>query len=278
MFIKSNKKFHNMKFDLPRREHPNLEKYERHDVDLAYMFANDIYKEMGGLIRAVVIFGSSARKTTTAKSDIDILVVIDDITISLSPEVVEAYRVIVNKTIVKVSTRLHITTLRFTSFWEYIRNGDPIGINILRDGVALIDSGFFEPLQVLLKKGKIRPTSESIWTYYVRAPNTLHNSKWHLLQATLDLYWAVIDAAHAALMKHGEIPPTPEHVADLLEQKLVRKRLLEHKYVTIMRHFYKLMKMIIHREVKEIKGDEYDKYYAAAEDFVNRMREFIDTK
>ena len=265
-----------MKFDLPRREHPNLEKYEKHDVNLSYRFANEIYKEMGGLIRGVVIFGSTARKATTPKSDIDILVIIDDLTISLSPEVLEAYRVIVNKTIVRVSTRLHITTLRFTSFWEYMRNGDPIGINILRDGVALIDSGFFEPLQVLLKKGKIRPTSESIWTYYIRAPNTLHNSKWHLLQATLDLYWAVIDAAHAALMRQGEIPPTPEHVADLLESKLVKKRLLEHKYVTIMRHFYKLMKMITHREIKEIKGEEYDKYYKAAESFVNRMREFVE--
>ena len=128
-----------MKFDLPRREHPNLEKYEKRDVDIAYKFANEIYKEMGGLIRAVVIFGSDARKKTTAKSDIDILVILDDLTISLSPEVVEAYRVIVNKAIVKISTRLHITTLRFTSFWDYIRNGDPIGINILRDGVALID-------------------------------------------------------------------------------------------------------------------------------------------
>lgn len=265
-----------MKFDLPRREHPNLEKYEKHDVDLSYRFANEIYKEMGGLIRAVVIFGSSARKKATAKSDIDILVIIDDITVSLSPEVLEAYRVIVNKTIVKVSTRLHITTLRFTSFWEYMRNGDPIGINILRDGVALIDSGFFEPLQALLKKGKIRPTSESIWTYYIRGPNTLHNSKWHLLQATLDLYWGVIDAAHAVLMKHGEIPPTPEHVADLLEDKLVKKKLLEKKYVATMRNFYKLMKMITHREIKEIKGREYDEYFKAAEEFVNRMREFIE--
>jgi|TARA_Y100000310_G_C20701315_1_gene830210 predicted nucleotidyltransferase/uncharacterized protein (UPF0332 family) len=265
-----------MKFDLPRREHPNLEKYEKQDIDISYRFANDIYKEMGGLIRAVVIFGSSARKKTTAKSDIDILVIIDDLTVSLSPEVLEAYRVIVNKTIVKISTRLHITTLRFTSFWDYIRNGDPIGINILRDGVALIDSGFFEPLQVLLKKGKIRPTSESIWTYYIRAPNTLHNSKWHLLQATLDLYWGVIDAAHAALMKHGEIPPTPEHVADLLEEKLVKKKLLEKKYVTIMQHFYKLMKMITYREIKEIKGREYDEYFKSAEDFVDRMKEFIE--
>ena len=265
-----------MKFDIPRKEHPNIEKYERHDVDTAHKFANEIYKEMGALIRAVVIFGSAARKKVTSKSDIDVLVIIDDLTISLSPEVVNAYRVIVNKTIVKVSTRLHITTLRFTSFWDYIRNGDPIGINILRDGVALIDSGFFDPLQALLKKGKIRPTSESIWTYYIRAPNTLHNSRWHLLQATIDLYWAVIDAAHAVLMKHGEIPPTPEHVADLLEQKLVKKRLLEKKYVTTMRNFYKIMKMITHREIKEIKGEEYEHYYKTAEDFVNRMREFIE--
>jgi len=265
-----------MKFDIPRKEHPNIEKYERYDVDTAHRFANEIYKEMGSLIRAVVLFGSSARRKLTAKSDIDVLVILDDLTISLSPEVINAYRVIINKIIIKVSTRLHITTLRFTSFWDYIRNGDPIGINILRDGVAIIDSGFFEPLQVLLKKGKIRPTSESIWTYYIRAPNTLHNSKWHILQATLDLYWAVIDAAHAALMKHGEIPPTPEHVADLLDQKLVKKGLLEKKYVSTMRQFYKTMKMITHREIKEIKGDEYDRYYKTAEEFVNRMREFIE--
>ena len=265
-----------MKFDLPRKEHPNLEKYPKQDIDVAYNFANEIYKELGALIRAVVLFGSSARKAATEKSDIDILVILDDLTISLTSEVTEAYRVIVQRSIVKASTRLHITTLRFTSFWDYMRNGDPIGINMLRDGVALIDSGFFDPLQALLKKGRIRPTSESIWAYYVRSPNTLHNSKWHILQATIDLYWAVIDAAHAALMKLGEIPPTPEHVADMMEEKMVRKKLLEHKYVSIMRNFYKLMKMITHREIKEIKGEEYDRYFHIAEDFVKRMRKFIE--
>ncbi len=265
-----------MKFDIPRKEHPNIAKYDRYEVDVAHKFTNEIYKELGSLTRAIILFGSSARKKATPKSDIDILVILDDLTINLSQEVVNAYRLIINKTIVKVSTRLHITTLRFTSFWEYIRNGDPIGINILRDGVAIIDSGFFEPLQALLKKGKIRPTSESIWTYYIRGPNTLHNSRWHLMQATIDLYWAVIDSAHAALMKHGEIPPTPEHVADLLEQKLVKKKLLEHKYVTTMRHFYKIMKMITHREIKGITGAEYERYYKSAEEFVKRMGKFIE--
>ena len=265
-----------MKFDIPKKEHPNLERYYKEDVDTAYKFANEIYKELGSLIRAVVIFGSTARRTKGAGGDIDILVIIDDLMMNISPEVVEAYRLIVQKSIVKISTKFHVTTMRFTSFWEYMRNGDPVAINLLRDGVALIDSGFFDPMQALLKRGRVRPTQESIWTYYTRAPNTLHNSKWHLLQAVIDLYWAVIDAAHAALMKIGEIPPTPEHAADLMEQKLVKRKLLEHKYVTIMRNFYRLMKMVTHREIVEIKGEEFDHYYKIAEDFVHRMRRLIE--
>lgn len=265
-----------MKIDIPKKEHPNLERYYKEDVETAYRFANEIYKELGSFIRAVVIFGSTARKTKMQGGDIDILIVIDDLMMNMSPDVIEAYRLIVQKSIVRVSTKLHITTMRFTSFWEYVRNGDPIAINLLRDGVALIDSGFFDPMQALLKRGRVRPTQESIWTYYSRAPNTLHNSKWHLLQAVIDLYWAVIDASHAALMKIGEIPPTPEHVADLLEQKLVKRKMLEHKYVIIMRNFYKLMKMVTHREIVEIKGEEFDRYYKIAEDFVHRMRKLIE--
>lgn len=265
-----------MKFDIKRIKNPNIEHYPKEDLDLAYRFAGELQKELGNFIKAIVIFGSTARHTKTKKGDIDILVIVDDLSTVLTQELVDAYRVIVKNTIVKVSTKLHVISLRFTAFWEYIRNGDPIGINMLRDGVALIDTGFFDPLQSLLKRGKIRPTQESIWTYYVRAPNTLHNSKWHLLQATLDLYWAVIDASHAALMKLGEIPPTPGHVADLLEQKLVKKKLLEPRYAQIMRHFYKLMKMITYREIKEITGQEFDKYHHEAEQFVQRMKKIIE--
>ena len=264
-----------MKIDIPKKEHPNLEHYYKEDIETAYRFANEIYKELGSFLRGVILFGSTARRTKLPSGDIDILVVIDDLVMNMSPEVVEAYRLIVQRAIVRVSTKIHVTTMRFTSFWEYMRNGDPIAINLLRDGVALIDSGFFDPMQALLKRGRIRPTQESIWTYYTRAPNTLHNSKWHLLQAVIDLYWAVIDSAHAALMKVGEIPPTPEHVADLLEQKLVKRKMLEHKYVLIMRNFYRLMKMVTHREIVEIKGEEFEHYYKIAEDFVNRMGKII---
>ena len=126
-----------MKFDIPKKEHPNLERYYKEDIDTAYKFANEIYKELGSLIRAVVVFGSTARRTKQPGGDIDLLVIIDDLIMSMSPEVVEAYRIIVQNSIVRVSTKLHVTTMRFTSFWEYMRNGDPIAINLLRDGVAV---------------------------------------------------------------------------------------------------------------------------------------------
>jgi len=264
-----------MEFRIDKIANPNVVKYKKNDLDLAYDFAKKIYKEFGDFIKAIVLFGSTARKKVHT-GDVDILIIIDDITIKLTAEIVEAYRIITEKTIIKISKRLHVTTLKLTSFWEYMRAGDPIGINILRDGIALIDTGFFDPLQALLRQGRIRPSQESIWTYFSRAPSTLYNSKWHLLQATLDLYWAIIDSSHAALMKLGEIPPSPSHVADLLEEKMVRKKLLEKKYVNTMRNFYKLSRMILHREIKEIKGIEFDRYFKEAQEYIERIKKFIE--
>ena len=265
-----------MKFEIPKRDNPNIKQYNPDDIKIAYKFASEMHKEFGSFVKALAVFGSTARKSKTPRSDIDILVIVDDLSIMLTAELTEAYRIIVKKIILRTSVKLHVISLRLTSFWEYIRNGDPIGINILRDGVAIMDTGFFSPLQALLLRGKIRPTQESIWLYFIRAPNTLHNSKWHILQATLDIYWACVDACHATLMKFGEIPPTPEHVADLMEDKLVKKKIIEHKYVITMRELYKLSKMITHREIQDIKGSQYDQYFEDASELVARMRQIIE--
>lgn len=264
-------------FKIYPRENPALTLYTDADRELARKFTQRLYKEFGNFLKAVVLFGSAAtREKRSPKSDVDVLIVVDDVSLNLSHEMITAYRIIVEKLVLEVSSRLHITTLRLTSFWEYVRAGDPVGINILRDGIAMLDTGFFDPLQMLLRQGRIRPTQESIWNYYMRAPTTLHNSKWHVMQATLDLYWAAIDSAHAALMTLGEIPPSPDHVADLLDEKLVKTKHLEPRYTHIMRYLYSLSKMIVHHEVKEIKGEEYTKYAAMADEFVERMRKIVE--
>ncbi len=273
-----------MEFKVKQRRHPNVPRYPSGDYKLAQVFSERLEKELGGFVKAIVLFGSAARaiehkhvtETGTHVHDIDILVIANDLTMVMSPEVIEAYRVITENTAAKVSKRLHITTMKLTSFWEYMRNGDPVAINMLRDGVPLHDVGIFEPLQMLLFQGRIRPTRESIWNYYARAPATLANANWHVLQACLDLYWAVIDAAHAALMKMGEVPPSPDHVADLIYNKLVKPGHAAKKYADTMKFFYELSKKITHREIRDIPGRKYDEYRELAQDFVSAMKKVIE--
>lgn len=270
-----------MKFKIERKRHPNISKYMQEDLKIASAFSNDVLKEIKEYVKAIVLFGSTVkqdRPVIPGEHDIDVLIIIDDISVNITPEFVEAYRIIVEKLALKHSKRMHITTLKFTNFWEYMRLGDPIGINMLRSGLPLYDTSFFEPLQTLLRYGRIRPSQESVWTYYAKAPSTLKNSRWHLLQGALDLYWGVIDAAHAALMSVGEIPPSPAHVADLMEKALVKKNLARQRHVEIMRRFYELSKMIVHRQLQDIKGNEFEAYYKEAEEFIEAMRQIIERK
>ncbi|PIZ50497.1 hypothetical protein COY27_06915 [Candidatus Woesearchaeota archaeon CG_4_10_14_0_2_um_filter_33_13] len=265
-----------MEFKIQKKENENIHRYPTEDLKVAQKFATLLKKELGDFMLAAVLFGSTVRREATVKSDIDVLIISDDATFQINDALVESYRIIVENLISTVSGKLHITSMTYTSFWEYAKAGDPVAVNILRDGVALFDVGFFEPLQMLLKQGRIRPSEESVWRYFGRAPRTLINSKWHLLQATLDLYWAVIDSAHAALMRKNEIPPTPEHVSDILNRVLVKHKLLEKKYVDTMEKFYRLSKAITHREIKEIKGAEFEKLYQEAEAFVRRMKIIVE--
>lgn len=264
-----------MDFSIEKKRHRSEDSYAKDDLDLAYAFAKRCHEECHDLVKAIVLFGSTARKKQ-GSHDVDILIVLDDVSITFTPELLQTYRVITGKIIKDISRRLHVTTLKFTAFWEYVRAGDPVAINILRDGFPLLDTGFFDPLQMLLHQGRIRPSQESIWTYTTRSEQTLVNSSWHVMQATVDLYWAVVDAAHGALMAYGEVPPSPEHVADLLQDKLVKKKLVPSSAPQTMRKFYTLSKEITHRKKKSLSGAEFDKLYKEAEGFVKTMKTFVE--
>lgn len=268
-----------MKFKIEKQQKPNLTSIRGDDFKIANQFSADVLKELKQYIKAIALFGSTVKQDKpiiAGETDIDVLIIVDDLSVRLTPEFSEAYRIIVQKIAAKHSKRMHITTLTFTNFWEYMRMGDPIGLNMLRSGFPLYDTGFFAPLQALLRSGRIRPSPESVWTYFAKAPSTLRNSRWHMLQATVDLYWAVIDAAHAALMSVNEVPPSPAHVAELLDKRLASKGLIKEKQVRTMDKFYRLSKMITHRQIQDIKGEEYERYYLEAEEFVEEMRKIIE--
>lgn len=270
-----------MEFKIEKRTRETELHFPDEDFNIAREFAKRVYQEFGTFVKALILFGSVTKGQRMAKeADIDILIVIDDVSINLSRELTQTYRIITEKILADMpdSDRLHVQSMKFSSWWEYVRAGDPVAINVLRYGISLIDTGIFDPLQALLDNGRIRPTREAIYTYFTMAPASVHRAKDHLLSAMVDLYWATIDAAHAALMSLGEIPPSPEHVADLLEAKMVKKGLLKKKYADIMRQNYITFKKIIHRDIKEVDGNDYDQYKKQTAIFVNEIRKFLEKK
>jgi len=83
-------------FNIYPRDNPALSLYSDSDKDLAREFAKRLYKEFGNFLKAVVLFGSVARgESKKKKGDIDVLVIIDDVTIQLSHEMITTYRIIV---------------------------------------------------------------------------------------------------------------------------------------------------------------------------------------
>jgi len=267
-----------VKFKIPIRK-TNEHKYNPAHIKLARRFAKKVYRELGDFIVALTLFGSAARGQSKKNSDIDILVIVDDIHVKLDREIVETYRIIIAKAAADIDPkRLHVQTMAWSAFWEYVRAGDPVAINILRDSIALIDIGFFDPMQILLSAGRIRPTVESIWTYFALAPASMQRAKTHIDMAIVDLYWAAIDSAHAALMSLGEIPPSPSHVAGIIEEKLVKPGHVTQKYADIMRHLYEISKRILHRESSGLDGATYDRYKRLADSFVEVMKKFIDSR
>ncbi len=256
---------------------------------IAEQFASELHKEMGHLIRAVALFGSFVRhKFSSGKkplipsrdevlfsSDIDILIVFDDLIHVMSPEVITAYRVVTEKVASKISKRLHITTIPLTKFWDYCYKGDPIMINMLRDGEPIHDSGIFKMAKQMLHDKSITPTREIIWTYLGNGPLSLQTAKWNLRQAILDLYWSVTDAAHAALLRRNVVPDTPEQVVTLFNHHIVKMHLTDKKYLITLAEFHNIGKMIIKGELKTITGNHYDKYKKDAEEFIKAAKEII---
>ena len=187
--------------------------------EIALDFAQKVYIKFKDVIKAIVLFGSVAKKEETIKSDIDIIIFIDDCVINWDQELIAWYREELSKLLLKqpYNERLHINTVTLSVFWEELKSGEPLIINVLRYGEVLIDvGGFFDPLKVLLAKGKIKPTPEAVFTAMERAENSLMNSRKHILDAVEGFYWAMVDAAHALLMAEKITPQSPNFLSDLL--------------------------------------------------------------
>lgn len=257
---------------------PTRELKTEHDIALD--FAEAIQRKFDKMIKASILFGSQAKNTASPGSDIDIIIIIDDAAINWDLELVSWYREELGKLVTSkgYGKELHINTIRVTTWWQDLLRGDPVVLNILRYGEALIDSGgFFNPIKALLLQGKISSTPEAAYAALQRAPVHLARSKLAELGAIEGVYWTMIDAAQAALITAGKMPPSPEHIPALLKETFVDRGLLKINYVKSLRDLYILHKTISHNQISQIKGADIDQWQKTAERFLSEITRIIDT-
>ena len=250
----------------------------RTESDIAMDFATNLYQKFNKMIKSVVLFGSTIKQTSTSGSDIDIIIILDDVTIKWDQELIAWYRTELNNLLKKNPYKrdLHINTIKLSTWWEDLMRGDPVIINILRHGEAMIDlAGFFEPLKYLLLTGKIKSTPEAIYNCLQRAPQHLLRSKVAELNSIEGLYWAMVDSAHAALIAANIPPASPEHVSVDLKTTFVNSGKLKMKYVLWYRDLLILHKKITHGEINDLKGVEIDQWQDRTEDFMNTMAQLV---
>lgn len=246
------------------------------NYDIAYDFSIKVYKLFKEAIKSIVMFGSAAKGKDVKGSDVDLVIILDDCSISWDQELIAWYRQELRKLIQKqsYSQKIHINTVTLSTFWEEVRAGDPATINIIRYGQTIIDfGGFFDPLKVLLAKGKIRPTPEAVFSVLRRAPLHISRAKFNVVSSIENLYWAMVDSAHAALMAMGKVPPSPEHISEMLNKTFVSKKELNKKYVKWYSDMYSLAHDIAHGNIKHVTGREVDEYTAKAIEFEKTMRD-----
>lgn len=259
------------------KEFPSLKLKDEQDI--AYDFATKVYEKFGKIIKSIVLFGSTTKGKAVKGSDIDIIILLDDCSVQWDAELIAWYREELGKLIRENPYRksLHINSVRLSTWWQEMMRGEPVILNIIRWGQPLIDfGGFFTPLKVLLAQGKLKATPEAIYVILQRAPLHMARTKAALLNTIEGLYWAMVDSSHAALIAAKRMPPSPEHIAELLNSTFVIPKILDSKYVGWYRELYTLAHEILHGTRTEVSGKEIEEWQKKTDLFVREMAKIIN--
>lgn len=242
-------------------------------------FKNKVLGMFRDYIKSIIVFGSFLRGQGTGKSDVDIYIIFDDTKMPLKK--FEEIREKIDKDIFSIASsidpRLHPQPiLALTEFIKGTRYTQPLFFNIIRDGYAIYDTGFFIPMRKLLEWGEFPITPEAAHTRMDTVPGRIKRVKSVKLYIIAeDLYYAMLDAAQAVLMYIGVGPPHPKTAAEEVRKYLVEPGLLEEEYAKMLEDVVAFRKKVEYKELNDINGQEVDEWIKKSERYVERLEKLL---
>ena len=232
------------------------------------------------------MFGSLVRGELKKESDIDVVVIIDDTDVKRMSrfELLEKLRGIIHSYIsesmaiagTKVDFNVQVWLL--TDFWERVKDAEPVAFTFIRDGIPLYDRGAFLPWKSLLRMGRIKPSPESVDMFMSSGDKMKDAVKKRIFDILIhDIYWGVMHPTQGMLMLYGLAPQHVYDTSKLFRETFVTKeKLVEKKYADIFDEIViKYYKGFEHGKVKvgDISGQDVDRLYKDASDFIDRLKE-----
>lgn len=254
-----------------------MEALRKKQLSIATRFKDEVLKKYKDLVKAVVIFGSFVRKDFHERSDIDLLVIIDDTIARFTPEMKLNFDDDIYNVGKRISEDIVVQPAwTLTEFWDMARIGHPLLYTIVRDGWALYDTGFFIPIRKLLETGRIPTTLEAVEKFMEAAPQKINRVETgKLYMVAEDLYYAVLNSSQAVLMYLGQNPPTPKHTPGDVREHMVKSGLLEEVYLNDLENIIDFRKKVEHKEIKDITGQQLDEFIQKTKSFVSRMEQLL---
>ncbi|MBN2094875.1 MAG: nucleotidyltransferase domain-containing protein [Candidatus Aenigmarchaeota archaeon] len=239
----------------------------------AESFKKQLLRKHKDLVKTIFMFGSYLRNDFTKESDLDILILLDDTKVMITPEFKDRVTREAFDIAKKTDERLHVQPAwTVTEFWEMVRLSHPLLHTVLRDGWALYDEGFFIPIKKLLERGKIPATLEAVELLMASAPQKIDRAKGvKLYQVTEDCYGAMLNSSQAILMYLGKPVPDPKNTPKAIKEYLVDTKILPKSYFEMLESVIKFRKDVEHKHIKDITGAEVDRWIKKAENYVKEM-------
>jgi uncharacterized protein (UPF0332 family)/predicted nucleotidyltransferase len=193
-------------------------------------YSQALAEQFPGLVKEIILYGSKARGTATADSDLDLLVVIREGDRHLKDSVA------LPGDQLAIGTNVVPSILVFTaSEWEsHEKQRDPFWSTVARDGrlapswekVAADGDGYrMNPQHVVAEFDRAEQA--------LRAAEVLQ-AEGLAADAISRSYYAVMHAARAAILVHDTIVESHSALRRLFGQKLVRPGLIEKKWADVL--------------------------------------------
>jgi uncharacterized protein (UPF0332 family) len=72
------------------------------------------------------------------------------------------------------------------------------------------------------------------------------------------------------------LPPSPEHIPELLNEHFVKKGLLKKEVIKDYSDIYELHKMVIYGQIKNLDGKIIDNYQSKAEEYFKKTIKILN--